>query len=438
MNAVSGLLTRLRECLVDEKGQALPLCGLGVVAILGFTALAIDVGQLRVEKQQMQAAVDAAALAGALEISSCGSTTDCTAMTAAAKQAVTENGLTVATARTQCAGSASGLTLWVNNGPCELGSSSADPNYGSSKYVEAQLSNQVNTVFAGLVGFRTMTITVRAEASGAPANYCLIATADSASPTQGITLQGGSSGGINAPNCGIYDDDSSGSNALVDNSGTVTSQKFMVVGGIQNSGATLSPKPVTGASNYADPLSYLSSDTPSAGSCTSQSSVPANGAALTPGTFCSVITLNSNVKVTLSAGTYYLKNGINVDSGATLVGTAGVTLYVATGQLNFNSNSTVQLTAPTSGTLSGIAIWQPSSDTNEINLDAGSTSAYNGAIYAPTAELTLNSASNAAACTLVDVGSVMLDSGASFSIGNNCSAFSSSQAFKTGSSAIVE
>lgn len=140
----------------------------------------------------------------------------------------------------------------------------------------------------------------------------------------------------------------------------------------------------------------------------------------------------------MSAGTYYLENGMNVDSGATLVGTAGVTLYVATGQLNFNSNSTVQLSAPTTGTLSGIAIWQPSSDTNEINLDSGSTSQYNGAIYAPTAELTLNSASNAAACTLVDVGSVMLDSGASFSIGSNCSAFSSSQAFKSGSSAIVE
>ena len=115
-----------------------------------------------------------------------------------------------------------------------------------------------------------------------------------------------------------------------------------------------------------------------------------------------------------------------------------MTLHMASGQLNFNTGSTVKLTAPTTGTLAGIAIWQASSDTNEINMDAGSTSSYNGAIYAPTAELTLNSASNAAACTLVDVGSVMLDSGASFSIGNSCSAFSGSQAFKTGTSAIVE
>jgi hypothetical protein len=437
---VGSILARVRRGLRDEGGQALPLCGVCMVAILAFVAMAIDVGQLRLQKRQMQAAVDAAALAGALEVSACGSTKDCTAMTTAAKQAVLENGFTVATPLTQCTGTASGLTLWVNNGPCELGSTSADPNYGNSKYVEAELSGQVNTLFAGLVGFRTMTIKVRSEAAGTPPDYCVIATADSASTTQGITLQGGSTGGINAPNCGIYDDDTNTSNALVDNSGTVTSQKFMIVGGIQNSGATISPAPTTNATAIADPLSYLSTngDAPSAGSCTGQSSLPANGATLTPATFCSGITLNPNVAITLSAGTYYIEGGITVDTGASITGTSGVTLYVATGQLNFNAGSTVKLSAPTTGTLAGIAIWQAASDTNEINLDSGSTSEYNGAFYAPTAELTLNSASNAAACTLVDVGSIMLDSGATFSVGNNCSSFSSSQAFGAGSSAIVE
>jgi hypothetical protein len=113
-------------------------------------------------------------------------------------------------------------------------------------------------------------------------------------------------------------------------------------------------------------------------------------------------------------------------------------VYMASGQANFNSGSTVELVAPTTGTLAGIAYWQAASDTNEINLDSAATSEFDGALYAPTAELTLNSATNAAACTLVDVGSVMLDGGATFSIGNNCSAFSSSNAFKSGSVAMVE
>jgi Putative Flp pilus-assembly TadE/G-like len=426
--------------LVDESGQSLVLGSVCIVTLLAFAGLAIDVGQIRYAKRQMQAAVDAAALAGAIEMSTCGSTSDCSAMTTAAKAALSENGFTISTPLTQCASnSSSSLTLWVNNGPCYLGSTTADPNYGSTKYVEAVLTGPVNTIFAGVAGFKTMKITVRSEAAGAPSSYCMVVSADSASSTKGITLQGGSTGGISAPTCGIYDDDSSSSNAVTDNSGTVTSKKFMVVGtGIQNSGATINPSPTTGQTTLADPLTYLSSDAPTAGSCTSQSSTPANGATLTAATFCSGITLNSNVSVTMGAGTYYIENGITTDSGSTLNGTAGVTVYVATGQVNLNSGSTVELVAPTTGTLAGIALWQAASDTDEINLDSGASSEFDGAIYAPTAEMTFNSATNAAACTLVDVGSVMLDSGASFSIGSNCSAFSSSQAFKTGSAAMVE
>jgi Flp pilus assembly protein TadG len=439
---VRQILARVTRGWRDESGQALVLGSVCILTLLGFAGLAIDVGQIRYQKRQMQAAVDAAAMAGAIEMSTCGSTSDCSAMTTASKAALAENGYTVQTPLTQCAtNSSTSLTLWVNNGPCYMGSTTADPNYGSTKYVEAVLTGPVNTIFAGALGFKSMKVTVRAEAAGAPSTYCLVVSADSASSTQGITLQGGSSGGISAPTCGIYDDDTSSSNAVTDNSGTVSSKKFMVVGtGIQNSGATISPSPTTGQSALADPLAYLTSsgDAPTAGSCTSQSSTPANGASLTSATFCNGLTLNSNVSVTLGAGTYYIENGINVDSGATLNGTAGVTLYIATGQANLNSGSTVELVAPTTGNLAGIALWQAASDTNEINLDSGATSEFDGAIYAPTAELTFNSGTNAAACTLVDVGSVMLDSGATFSIGSNCSAFSSSQAFKSGSNAMVE
>ena len=439
---MNGILARLRRGLREESGQALVFGVIFFAAVLPCVGLAIDIGQIRYEQQQMQSAVDAAALAGALEVSACGGTAHCPAMTAAAQSALKENGFTVGTPLTQCATPGSGLSLTVNNGPCALGST--DPNNGLTSSVEAVLTGPVSTIFANMIGIRSIRITVRAEAAthgGIPPN-CLVVSANSAATTQGITLQGGSTGGINTPGCGIYDDDSNSSNALVDNSGTVTSSKFMVVGGIQNSGATFSSTPKAGAPVLADPLSYLSTnnDAPTAGSCTGQSSTPANGATLTQGTFCSGITLNSNVSVTLSAGTYYIENGIAVDSGATLTATAGVTLYVASGSVGFNStNSTVKLVAPTTGTLAGIALWQASGDTNGISLNAGSTSEYNGAIYAPTAQLTLNSGSNAATCTVIDVGSVMLDSGSNFYLGDQCQNYSSSQAFGSGgSTSLVE
>jgi uncharacterized membrane protein len=100
---VSSILARLLHGLRDESGQALVVGTISMVAVLPFVALAIDVGQVRYQKRQMQAAVDAATLAGPIEISSCGGTKACTAMQTAARQALVENGFTGSSVLTQCA-----------------------------------------------------------------------------------------------------------------------------------------------------------------------------------------------------------------------------------------------------------------------------------------------------------------------------------------------
>src|SRR5512135_1378040 len=50
-----------------EKGQAIVLLVLGIVVLLGFTALAIDGSMLYTEHRNAQNAADAAALAGGLQ-----------------------------------------------------------------------------------------------------------------------------------------------------------------------------------------------------------------------------------------------------------------------------------------------------------------------------------------------------------------------------------
>ena len=260
---MNSILARLRRGVRDESGQALVIGVISMFAVLPFVALAIDVGQFRYQQQQMQSAVDAAALAGAIEVSSCGLTADCTAMTTAAQQALVENGFTGSTLKKQCASAGSGLTLTVNNGPCAMGSASADPNYSNTNYVEAVLSGPVNTFFASMVGIRSIGITVRAEAYDKATNsgYCLYTSTSntSSSGPQGILLNGGT---MNA-SCGIYDDSGS-SGALASNSGaTVNSTKFVVHGGWSpNNGGTFSSTPVTNVDAVADPLSYLTAPTP--------------------------------------------------------------------------------------------------------------------------------------------------------------------------------
>ena len=118
---MSGILARLLHGVRDESGQAVVIGVVSLMAVLPCVGLAIDVGQFRFQQQRMQAAVDAAALAGAIEVSSCAGTANCTALQTAAQQALVENGFTGSTLKKQCAAVANGLTLVVNNGPCSLG-----------------------------------------------------------------------------------------------------------------------------------------------------------------------------------------------------------------------------------------------------------------------------------------------------------------------------
>jgi Flp pilus assembly protein TadG len=430
-----GILKRLKFGIRDESGDALLIGALGMMMIVAFAALAIDVGQLRLEKRRLQAAVDAAALAGALEASNCGSTYACTNMQTAAKQALAENGFPTSgtTVVKNCTTSnAGGLILWVNQGPCELGSTTNDPNYGSTKYVEAEIKYPQTTTFARAVGIPSETITVRSEAGEGNASACFYtSTLPSQRSGTGMLLNGGT---ISA-SCGIMDDATDG-NALESDSGTFTTTSFSVAGGWSpDNGGTFTPTPKTEVATVTDPLSYLTAP----GQGTVQQSgnyVPANGATLQPGAYLGGININSGVSVTLAAGTYYLNGSIN--DGGTITGTSGVTIYFNSGSLTMNSGSTAQLVAPTSGTYAGILIYQSSSDSTSMILDGNSTSKWQGAIYAPDAQLTFNSTGNAAAYTIIDVGSVIVNSGADLVMGNNYSSLSGGSPIKGGSAVLAE
>ena len=58
----------LQDIRRSRRGQVLVLVALGMVAICGMMALAVDAGQLYFARRFMQNAVDAGALAGAQEL----------------------------------------------------------------------------------------------------------------------------------------------------------------------------------------------------------------------------------------------------------------------------------------------------------------------------------------------------------------------------------
>ncbi|TWH79080.1 Tad domain-containing protein [Sedimentibacter saalensis] len=63
-------MEKIEKCLKHEGGQVLVLAALLMTVLIGIAALAVDIGMVAVTKSKLQNDADAAALAGAMEISS--------------------------------------------------------------------------------------------------------------------------------------------------------------------------------------------------------------------------------------------------------------------------------------------------------------------------------------------------------------------------------
>lgn len=384
-----------------------------MVVLLSFLGLALDGGQLYYRQRKLQAVADAAALAGAIEVSNCGSVRNCSVMQKAAQSALIENGLTGSTLLTQCATSSStGLTLIVNNAPCAMGSTTRDPMYGNTDYVEAVISTYQPTSFVKLLGINSVKVAARAEAGIGSSTTCVYITTPSANDALElngrVTLSSA---------CGVTVS-SSGADALVVNSGSTLTASFVdVQGGVENQG-TISPAPITNAAAVSDPLSWV--PTPSTASClkTNYSNSGSAATALNPGTYCGSTNLNSTGTTTFNPGVYVFTGSLNVNGP---VSGTGVTFYFSSGTILINGSYSVELVAPTTGTYAGILIYQASADTSEAIINGSTSNSFQGALYLPGAELLINGGSNTAAYTIIDANKLLLNGSLTFTINDDYS-----------------
>jgi len=167
-------------------------------------------------------------------------------------------------------------------------------------------------------------------------------------------------------------------------------------------GSSMSPMP-TSAAAVTDPVGPNLPTAPTAGSCASFS-IPTYGTYVLPsGTYCSQVTAGGSVTLQLSGGLYYLENGISIGAGATMTSTGGSTLYVAGGAFAASGSSPVTLTAPTSGTYNGLAVWQPSSNTTASSLAGSASLTVNGLVYMPKAQFNYSGTGSIAGANLTVV-----------------------------------
>jgi hypothetical protein len=370
------------EYAMESRGQVLPLVGLALTILVASAALAIDVGYLRYQQRVQQTAADSAAIAGAAElIYGANATTDVTA----AQNDAALNGFT---------DGANNTTVQVNRPPT-AGAYTANANA-----VEVIIRRQDRMFFANLFGKSMQQVETRAVgAITNRSNICIYAL------TGDITLHGGGGGGINAPTCGLV----TNNNLNVTGQANVDALTVGYVGtgpggGSYPLGQPTRSLPVNDPCPTFPGCRYLASLTAAQlrTGCMPDSPLPDP---IPPGEYCNVFSPGS---ATLSPGLFVLDQGLSMGGNATLSGT-GVTIYNL-GSLTLNGHVSLDLHAPTSGSMAGMVYFQPKSNTSSVTINGRSgTDNLVGALYLAGADVTLNG--NVPNMTFLIAGSITMNGG---------------------------
>ena len=195
----------------------------------------------------------------------------------------------------------------------------------------------------------------------------------------------------------------------INNGGSISSGTRIVQGISSTCAPALPPAPAD-ANCSADPLNSQSGG----GATYTVGPNSAYGTTQGGNTVCyTALTIGSNGDtVTLNPGNYLINGGSLSFAGGTMHGGNGVFFYLeGNASLTIANGANVNLAAPTSGTYSGILIYQAAGDTQTMTIAGGSSTSINGAFFAPGATLALSNGSGASLRGAIVAQSLTLSGG---------------------------
>jgi len=346
----------------NEKGQALIVVAIAAVALFGFTALAIDGSRAFSEKRQAQNAADSAVLASALAKTR-GNTWKPEAFTSALKNGFNNDTTTNEVFVESCADVACpGLPAGAIN----------------SEYVYVKIIIHIPTTFTRVVGLNQIDQAVDAVARSVPGYI------DEAAYGNAVVA-------LNKTDCksfwghGNADFETIGGGVFVNSTAncgfTLNGGPNLNTPSITIAGSTSSPV-VAGANYNAPQLPPMTMPNPSCGSAIASQ----NGDALSPGTWNGAFP-PSGVKH-LQGGVYCVNGNFSMNGNDTLTG-SDVVIRMDSGDIKWNGNGSIKLSAPTEGPFNGLLIFVPPSNQSTITINGTNDQELTGTILAPTSDVVL-------------------------------------------------
>jgi Flp pilus assembly protein TadG len=401
------IMSKLIRFAGNERGNIVITFAVAVAVMIGAASLGTEVASWYATKRAMQNAADLGAQNAIISLKNVSNpaTTDGYARKEA-KSATAYHGY---------ADGVKNAVVTVNIPPTSGSYTGSSYNHKAAEVVVAQ---PMPLTFASLFMSSGPTITARAVAIITPGGGdCVLALNPTASGA--LTVWGNTSVNVG---CGIAVDSNAsdalttGGNARLQTAATLTVNGGTSLGhnGVQY-GSLDSGNGTTIADPYASKL--FPSLYPGCSTCTSVSKASLTSLSATSGTFTGGGVFSNGLTVsgtlTLSNGTYYIdqgdlvvKNATLVTSNATIVLTSSVSGSNA-GNFVVDANGVVNLTDPTSGLTSGIAIMQDrspprcTSSGNCSHMQSNPTITIVGAMYFPQTDFSMQGTPiwNATACT---------------------------------------
>lgn len=367
MRLNAGSLGKLLSFRQHASGSVATMTALSLPVLVGASFVAIEISQAVSQRTQMQEMADGAAVAAARELRLGNATPE----------------IVIGVAKNFIDGASAGRGLSVNF------ESAVSPD---KKSITVNLNAGSTTGFAAALGLLPPALAVTAVAKvmgGAPVCGVILNGTDNDS----LYLE--KQARMEAPQCSLYSNSKHATGVEAKDSATIKAAFICTAGGYKGGTGSFTPSPETDCPAFPDPLA--SRPAPAFGGCDLAKQnlvVSGTGVYLTPGVYCGGLKIDKDTQVTLQPGIYIIKDGpLALDKNVQLSGT-GVGLFFTGDKsgMTLNKETTISLTAPKSGPMAGLLVYQDrsaSKDDVKFEISSDDAGMLLGTIYLPRGHLFL-------------------------------------------------
>ncbi len=364
----SEMTRKMKKFRTNAKGSTIVMFALALPLILCGAGVAIDFATFAMKQSSLQAATDAAALAGA-KLLSLASTQDSVIQSSALSYLSEE---------------------LRGKDDAAKGTVNVDRKQGT---VKVAVSEDWTPFFAHFLGASITPVTASSTGSIAgDSKVCVLTLANGP-----FSFSMDQNAQITAKGCAIYSNSTDRYGVYFGGASGVDATLVCSAGGVFGQGAKGITQLQTDCPPLANPLAAV--PPPKVGVCTYRNTkITTGNMALSPGTYCGGIEVSGNAIVDFSPGEYIIKDGLfRVYNTATVNGTN--TVFYLTGLkslISFTNDATINLSGAETGTMAGLLFFEDPTSMILRTHNINAAHAYNltGTIYIPKGVLLIDPNAN--------------------------------------------